>query len=219
MTLAGRLGRLLPALSVRERFLVALRDYKSDREISASIADLAPAHRSEYQDYARFVVALNNTLGTYVGVYASQAAFLEDHVEIQLEILNNAASFLEEQEGLPREEVSRRTLRRKKEVTVPAYLRGLAFRLQEQLLFELDWVWAGLRAIELVWSEAEQELGEDPVHPTTRDSLAKAKELVSASRSRLGARKKPKEPAAEMVEQGRRLVRQSARLQELQDDL
>lgn len=219
MTLAGRLERLVPALSVRERFLVALREYKSDQKVSVNTADLPAGPKSEYQDYARFVVALNNILSHYADVYAHQARFLQEHVEIQLEILNNAASLLEEKEGLPKEEVSWRTFRSGKEVTVPTYLRGLSFRLREQLLIELGWVWQGLRAIELVWLEAEQELGEDPIHPTSRDLLTNAKELVAASRSRLGARRKPREPGSEMIEEAWRLVRSSARLQSLQDDL
>jgi hypothetical protein len=40
------------------------------------------------------------------------------------------------------------------------------------------WRWQDLLAIEEVWSEAEAELGDDPVHPTARQRLAEAKTEV-----------------------------------------
>lgn len=217
MTLARQLQRLVPALSVRERFLVALREYKADQGITVNISDLTPVQREQYQEYARYCVAINNILGSHAELYERQAGFLNDHIERQIRILESSAAELEEELGIPREEMSWRRIRSKENLSVPAYLRGLAFQLRSQLVLEVDGLWQMVRAIETVWLEAEEELGEDPVHTSVREHAFRAKELLSAARSRLGIKKRPPEPTAELVEQAREIVRKSARLQVLQD--
>jgi hypothetical protein len=108
-------------------------------------------------------------------------------------------------------------LRRKEPVTVPAYLRALVLNLRSQLLLDTEGIGQGIEAVDRVWSEAAEELGEDPVHPTTRAALAEARGLATAMRVRNGARRRPKAPPAEMVEQARGIVRQAAKLEELQE--
>ena len=173
--------------------------------------------RQQYLDYVHFSVALNNNLGAYVEVYAAHLSFIQDQVEDCVETLEKGAGILEEEHGIPREKVSRRTVYSNKEVSVPTYLRGLAFRLRGKLQAEVDQIGQGLRAIEIVWGEGEaRSLVRTRSTRQSAPGMQSARELLEEARSQLSMRKRQPEPGPEMVEQTRQMVRLASGLQVLE---
>jgi len=211
VSLMKRLERLEPALSVRERFLIALRDYQEGKATDPNVTRLEQADRPEYDRYARLVIASNERLGGFAWMLKQQAAWNEHDLDIVV-VLEAAALQLEEQESLPREEPTKRW-RKRQEVTVPFFLRGTALELREMVLARVDDALQNLGAIEAVWSEAEDELGADPVHPEVRGRLADCRKALLDLRQRAGTKKRVLGPPAEMVESMRQQLRDAAGLE------
>ena len=130
-------------------------------------------------------------------------------------MLEQAAAQLEEMYEVPREDVPLRGFRSRESITVPAYPRCLATELKRQLLREVEAVWKEIRAIEIVFGEVEQELGDDPVHPSIRQTAGKAKALIESLRATLGGKGRLPEPGAE-IEITRAWVRRSDQIQEME---
>lgn len=211
MTLIARLARLEPALSVRERFLIALRDYREGKATDPTVSRLEQADRPEYDRYARLVVALNERLGGFAWMLQQAGSWIGHDLDIA-EVLEQAAAQLEEKESIPREEPTKRW-RKRQEVTVPLFLRGTALDLREMVVARVDDALQNLGAIEAVWYEAEAELGDDPVHPEVRTRAAECRQTMLDLRRSAGARKRLPEAVEDLIETMRCQAREAAGLE------
>jgi len=193
--LARRLERLRPALSVKERFLMALDQYKNGSRFAVDLSDLSPAQHDEYMGYARLVVAFNLMGGTFLPLVSWRAGCLAGDLN-SVANLEEAACELERAAGLPLQKPPKYWRKHKGEIAVSAFLRGLADEQRAFLTREADRLWLELEAVRELHEEALSQIGEDPAQPATASAAAEASLAVSELRARLGLKKAPRPDAA-----------------------
>jgi hypothetical protein len=131
MSLAARLGRLTPALTGKERALLALRARNAGQTPDPELRPgMTPEASREYNRYAALIHVANAELGMLCTVLAYQVECLEAQAERVL-LLEEAAALLVKDLGETLEESRVRNWRSRKQVTVPVFLRGLAAELRE----------------------------------------------------------------------------------------
>ena len=109
------------------------------------------------------------------------------HCAEQVRLLGQAATLLEEQEGLPQPKKVARNWRTTKEMPVSEFLKSLAKELRGDLRDGIALRQRELQALETVWSELAAELGgADPVHADLRSQAAETAVRLTALAKEMG---------------------------------
>lgn len=203
MTNLKRLERLMPVLSARETFLLALAQYREGRQVEVDGRHLSRLEAEDYRSRCRLVIALNEVLETLFNSVRWRAEWLGFDLE-RREGLAEAAMLIEEAEGLPPGETPR-DWRREGELTAPAFLRGLAKDTKESVAAELDGLSGWLAAAREVRREVAEVIGDEALHVHTEGLLEGAEAAVADLRQRLGL-KRPARPRETLVTQLREAV-------------
>jgi hypothetical protein len=188
--LSGRLTRLTPALTAKERAILALRAHNSGIELDPDVRGKMPRDQvREYNRYAALAYIACSELGALCLVIASHVDCLDNQCR-QFEMLEEAGGIIAADLG---EEVDKRRVRgwrKKASVTVPQFLAAVAEDLRREVHEGLVLRWQEIRAVEVVWDEVALEFdGEDPVAPELRAKAAEVKTaLLDLNRRISGAR-------------------------------
>jgi hypothetical protein len=201
VSLATRLDKLLPSLSVRQRIALILRAEAAGEEPDRELSKLHTlAERQEYDRFVALIIAANHELGAMVFGLSVIAADLESRLE-DAELLRSAADLVAEEQGEGPPKGPVRTWRRLKSITVPEFLCGVAEDIRVRLQRQIDLRWQEMQALEQVWAEvAEQFGGEDPRHPDLKAQAGEVSCLLRelATKVSLRPRRLP-EPSEEML--------------------
>lgn len=194
MNLDGRLGRLYPTLTAKERFVMVLRAYREERPQDIAVVRSTPEHqRREYNRYIALLSACNRDLGFYVLLLKEAAATLAARTGLAWA----AASLPACVEGLARLVPAKQRAKAEKALRLSVLPVDLPWRpepagptwaeLAEELLEdvreEADSLWREVRAVEVVLEELSGEFeGEDLAKPGLREEIAGLKEAVLGAR-------------------------------------
>ena len=207
-TLRSRLGKLTPALSARQRFLLMLRARNTGAPDPDVKRTMPHEQYEEFRVYARLWLVANGPLAAVLGVVEVNVHYLEQALG-RLSELDQAAALLVRDLGeeLPKEV---RAWRSRKHVTVPQFLQGLAGDLRAELREDLSGCWAFLRGVERLWAELAAEFdGEEVVDAKPRATAAALRERVLRLADALPrGRTLLREPSAEQLQQLRDELRQ-----------
>ena len=230
-TLDTRLGKLMPALTAKERAMLVLRSLKGGTPEDPKWRRAMPTSQvAEFNRYIGLMNACNVQVGalimlvnqsveklelrfawfTSLVLWGSHAEDLEDYIDrytkpdgerAQVELLRMKS------------EEPWRSFHVRSEGEEPLWSR-LAEALQERMKAELPCHWQQLRAVEMVLDEVTEEFGvEDVLRPVQRQEIAAAKEKALAVQGTLqkwtGAFELP-EPDPEALEETRRLIKRAA---------
>src|SRR5215218_5726753 len=126
MSLASRLQRLTPALSPRQRILMAIRARnKGEKPEAALMRNRTGAEGREYNQYVALCIAANLQLGPIVQALWTRVQGLEAAM-YPLRLNIEAAAAVEKHEGWEPQPASRAWRENADDLTVPAFLRGVA---------------------------------------------------------------------------------------------
>jgi hypothetical protein len=209
--LDARLSKLLPALSARERAVLALRAQNAGQDAAAIRRSMPAEQRHEYNRYMGLVFVAGCQMGALVYVIKNQVENLSFDLD-RIDQLERAATVLEEDdpESVAAHPVRpwRQRQRQSEHLTVPEFLRSLALELKEDAFKELSVRWRELRAVEIVLDEiAEQFDGEDALHPDARGWLTNSRSAALRVTERLGRKRLP-EPGEDYLSRTRALIDQ-----------
>ena len=213
--MASRLTRLAPGLTAKQRAMMTVRAYVSDAPQDPDIGRSMPAEQREEYDY---YIALLYTANSPLAVLSRALAGMVDALTYDrehLSVLGEAASMLEETCGDEAKAKSVRGWRKRQNVTVPEFLRGLEHEVRQSLLEQTLLFWRQLRALEVLWAEIfEQVDGEDLRHPDIVDQATATRTKLLALMAELAPRpsKSPPEPDEELVAGLRTHVEEAMRL-------
>ena len=206
--LRARLGKLAPALSAKERFLLALRAHNAAEPEDPDIRRTMP--RSQVRAFNRFAhlaYIANATLGPVLFALSVHAEGIE-YAHQRLGILDRAAAQLETEHSEEWEQE-----RAKGMVTVLEFLRGLAKELRTDIRRELSLRWRELRALETVWAEIAEEFDGEPVtDPSVRklaDEIRTKLQAIAKMLEAEGQALRLPKPSADFVDQVREAVQQA----------
>lgn len=208
MSADTRLSKLIPALSAKERALLALRAVKAGQDATEFHRSMPSDQRHDYIRYAGLAFVAECQLGSLVHVIKNQIDNLDFDLQ-HIDLLEKAAARLERDgpSAVATEPV--RTVGRRKPVTVPAFLRGLAQESRNYAFQELSVRWQELRAVELVTGEIAVSFdGEDPLHPEVRGWIETSRQQVASVHERLGDRRRLPDPGDDDLEVTRDLIEQ-----------
>ena len=204
MTLDTRLARLRSRLTPRQRAALALRAQRAGEVLDPSIREGLPeADRREFNRYMGLFYIANYELDAIVRVVACRLAGYEHDARLA-DLLVEAASLLDEQLGLTPPKRPVKDWRRKKSVTPPDFLRGLAAQLRSETLDEVVGRWQELRAVEAVLAEIAADFdGEEVLVPEQREQADDAAARLEALARELGFKGAVPEPGDELVQLAR----------------
>ena len=206
--LRARLGKLAPALSAKERFVLFLRAHNAGEPEDPDLRRTMPRGQVRaFNRFAHLAYVANATLGPVLFALSVHAEGIE-YTHQRLGILDRAAGQLEANYPKELEEDQQPGT-----VTVPEFLRGLAKELRSDTQRELSLRWRELRALDTVWAEITEEFDGEPVTDASVRKLAdetRAK-LQEVARALAPAGQTPRFPAptAEFVDQLRAVVGQA----------
>jgi hypothetical protein len=198
-----RLERLAPALSVKERFLMALDEYRASRQPAVDLRDLSPAELEEWHAYTGPVMGVNLLLSALAPVVEARVRWLELDLA-RIDAIDEVAEELERRYDEPRVELPR-NWRKLREVTAPAVLRALAREQREALAQAATELLQELEAAQAVGVELAKAVGQEIVRTVAEDEVRSVHEAVRALRSRLGLTRPPR-PNAAFTEHFRQVV-------------
>ena len=172
MSYLSRIASLTSLLSAQERAVLLLRATNTGTEPDPDVlGSMPPEQRKELHHYLALAYVANGALSISINVIAAQTEDLTCDRD-QVRMLEDAAGLLERDLSLQKVEKVR-GWRKKTEVTVPEFLRGLAGDLRDSIRERVAGRWQELRAVELEWEEIKAEFGgEDIVHPDLRARAA-----------------------------------------------
>jgi hypothetical protein len=215
MSVETRLNKVMPALTVRERAVLALRAQNAGQDTTEITGSMPPEQRHQYNRYMALAFVAGCQFGSLVHVIVSQIESLDFDMERQA-LVDRTATLLEEDqpEGAAAETVRpwrqvQNQRHRPALVTVPYFLRCLGEELRDNAFKELCVRWQELRAVELVTDEIAASFdGEDPLHPQIREKLDACKIRVAELQSRLARNRRLPEPGDDYLQRTRDLVDQ-----------
>ncbi|MPZ49025.1 MAG: hypothetical protein GEU75_06920 [Dehalococcoidia bacterium] len=199
MSIATRLDKLMPALSVRQRISLVLRAQAAGEEPDPEWSRLTSLEqRQEYDRYAALIIAANLELGAIVHGLEMAAGALENRL-IDFELLAWASAEIGRQEGAaPARPV--KNWRQLKTMTAGTFLGNLAEEVRRELAAQVELCWQTIRAIEVTWSEiAAQFDGADPRGPELRQKAADLSRRLRTVLDKVSTRRQPAEPAEAML--------------------
>lgn len=166
--------------------------------------------RHEFNRYMGLAFVCGCQFGALLHVIANKIENLHFNLG-RIEMLDQAAALLEEDS--PQEVAARRVRqwRRKAQVTVPEFLRGLSGEMREEAFKELSLRWQELRALPVVTEEIASRFDdEDPLFPEVREKVQRSKQAASELNEQLsnGKVRRLPEPRDAHVELVRELVEQ-----------
>jgi hypothetical protein len=203
LTLLKRLERLTPALSVRERFLMALTEYKAGVRPAVDLHDLSPAERDEWHSYTGSVSGINFLLSVLAPLVERRVQWLECDLA-RIDVIDENADELEGRYNEPRVDLPR-NWRKLKEVTAPGVLRALAREQRDDVARAATGLLEELEAAQAVAGEVAQAVGEGVLRSEIESEVRRAEEAVGGLRSQLGLSRPPRLNAA-FTEQFRQVV-------------
>lgn len=220
-----RLDRLLPALSAKERALLALRQWKEGKEPDRQVVNSVPlAQASEYNRYIGMVRAAGGDLSHYIAIvhgligqldlryawlmtlllWSHNVEALKPHLRdcrsaAMRRALSHAPLGLFEVPGTEPGDAQERSM------------DGLGRLLIDTIVERVNGRWQELRAVDIVLDELSEELGdEDLLHAEVRELWADGKqtleELVEGM-AHLGVEIARDEPPAELLGRLREIAR------------
>ncbi len=204
-TLRSRLGKLAPALTARQRFLLMLRADRAGEAVDLDLRTSMPEEqRPEFNRYLRVLFLAEAMLGSTLATIAYHVDAIDTGLE-RADLIDRAAGQLEHDHPETRREPGQRRTKRSR-VTPPEFLRDLAGVLRTELASDVVFRWQELGAVEAVWTEIGAELdGIDPVKAELRaaaaDLATRLRDLAARANAALG------NPEAERVESLRTWVR------------
>jgi hypothetical protein len=158
MSIDNRLSKLMPALSARERAVLALRAQNAGQDAGEARAGMPPEQRHEYNKYMGLAFVAGCQFGSLVHVIVSQIDNLRFQIE-RMDLLDRAAGLLEEDNpdyvttGPVRPWRKVLASRAHADIGVPEFLRSLAMELRGDAFDELAMRWRELCAVEIVTAE------------------------------------------------------------------
>lgn len=170
MTIGKRLDRLTPALSGKERAVMAIQAQNEGREPDRDLLTINDAaQRRQYDRYIGLAYVASAELGMLCQVVKNQA----DHAASAahaFEVIEEASGILAAELGEAVDQRKVRAWRKQKQVTIPEFLAGLALEVRESAVAEVVTRWKELQALEQVWEALRAEFdGTDPVVPEVRE--------------------------------------------------
>ena len=185
-TIVKRLRLLTPTLSAKERAVLVLRALQEDHEPDPQLTlSDSPSERATFHAYMGLVFVANTVLGEVCYSLLFYSERLEAYGTVDL--LREASAAVAEQLGEAVDERKVRAWRKRKRVTLPEYLLGLAEDERQALLEEVQARRADMSALELVWSKLAAEFnGADPLLPEARVRAREASEKLTALATGLG---------------------------------
>lgn len=206
--LTARLDKLAPALSAKERAVLALRRHTAGLEPDPELTRSMPREQArQYDRYAGLAYVANAELGALCRVITTNVEMLEFQEE-QISLLGQAATQLEEQWPDDVRANPVRGWRKRSHTTVPEFLRGLEAEMRQELHGALLLRHKELRALESVWAEIAAEFdGEDVAHPDLRRQANQTMDRIRQLARKTGKRAKTlPEPETWIVEDVRAIV-------------
>jgi hypothetical protein len=203
VTMLKRLERLTPALSVKERFLMALDEYRAGRPPAVDLGDLTPAELEEWHAYSGPVMGVNLLLSALAPVVEGRVRWLERDLA-RIDTIDEVAEELERRYNQPRVELPR-NWRKLNEVTAPGVLRALAREQREEVGRAATHLLQELEAARAVGREVADAVGYEVLRAEAEDQVRRVRAAVGALRSGLGLTKPPR-PNAEFTEHFRQVV-------------
>jgi len=169
MTIANRLGKLTPALTGKERAILAIRAQNEGRQPDPELLKISdPAQRRQYDRYIGLGYVASAELGMLCYAIKGQAEHAANQAHA-FEVIEEASGILAADLAEEVDAKKVRAWRKQKTVTVPEFLAGLALEVRESAVAELVTRWKELQALERVWEALRAEFdGEDPVVPEVR---------------------------------------------------
>jgi hypothetical protein len=166
LSIDGRLRRLSPALSAKERAVLVLRAWKEDVEPDPQMRWQMPAEQTrEYNHYISLMSGANGSLAHYILVLQQMV----EKVDLRYGWLLTV--------GLWALQIERRTPPDPEE---QRRAEDLANALITNLRDGIEPLWQELRAVEIVLDEVAEEFDEeDPAHPMVRRTLNECKEKLT----------------------------------------
>lgn len=174
--LRSRLGKMAPALTARQRFLVIFNAHRSGTAVDPELRASMPAEQAgEFYAYTRLLFASDVLLGSAAVTLHGHVGELDQLVERIAILERNTADLERQHPELTRKPGDRR--RKGGRVTIPEWLRGLSAQLRVTLGDEVRYRWHELRCIEVLWEDMARQLdGVDPAHPVVRAKVEEARE-------------------------------------------
>ena len=189
MSLTARLDRLTPALSGRQRAILAMRSIAAGLEPDRDLwrIDDEQERRAFNRCIALFYVA-----NTELGMVLHTIRFHLDRVaeDNTFEMLREASEMAARDLDQPADLKNARRWRSKREVTVPEFLLGVAEEVRAQTLARLLARAAELRAVEDAWEGLAGEFGEPILAAEVRESADAAWHSLREQVQRLGGPKR-----------------------------
>jgi hypothetical protein len=188
MTLQARLQKVTQGLSPLQRAVLTLRALKEGREPDSDLRRIDDeSQRRAFNRYVALLWVSNHHLGAITSITAYRVDLVED-ARSYFDLFNEAASLLEEAEGIKKTR-GFKNWRRRKQLTAPELLRSLALECREDGVRNLLHLWKEASAQQIVQDElAEDFEGEDPLLAENRDRMDDTRARLLAAADGLGAR-------------------------------
>ena len=204
-SLRSRLGKLAPALTARQRFLLMLRADRAGEPVDLDLRTTMPEEqRPEFHRYLRMLFLCEGMLGSTLTTITYHVDAIDTGLE-RADLIGRAADQLEHNHPETRREPGRRRTKRSR-VTPPEFLRDLAGVMRTELAGDVVFRWHDLGCVEAVWREIRVELdGLDPVKAELRTAATDLRARLQSLAGRTGAALT--DPEAERVEELRTWVK------------
>jgi hypothetical protein len=209
MTLQSRLSKATQSLSPLQRAVLVVQAAREGRELGPELRRIDDGvQRRAFNRYMGLLWVANYHLGAIVAITAYRVEVAEQDAHYY-KLLNEAATLIEEHEGLmPAKAV--RNWRRKEITTAPEMLRGMALERKADATTIIQLLWRETLGVEAVWSELAEDFGgEDIIMPDLRERHANAQERLRAIAKTVGLKRLPSEPGDELTRSFREAVSDS----------
>lgn len=210
--MVSRLGRLMTALTARERALLVLRARRRGEDTALMSSSVPDHQRHEYNSYMGLLFVSACQLNVLVHVLDYQLDGLQFDIE-RMALLDRAATMLEEDypEDIASQPVRpwRQRSRKNDRVTVPEFLRSLSAEVQENAAKELTVRWKEVRSVELVAQDiAARFEGVDTLPAELREQLEACRKKGEECGAKLGRKRLP-EPEDDYLERVHDMISQA----------
>jgi hypothetical protein len=212
MSLTTRLERATQSLTPLQRAVLVLQALRDGREVGSDITDSKDEQqRRAFNRYMALLWVANHQLGANAAIIAFRVELAQkEHWRVQ--VLNQAAGLLDEDEGRPPSKAQRNWRKRKGPIEVPVFLRSLALECDDDCAELVQHLWREVLALEQVWQDLSAEFGgEDPVLPEHRERLKQTTEELRELAGDMGIKKLPEQPDDELTQAWANVVNESFR--------
>lgn len=200
MSITSRLSKATQTLSPLQRAILVLQALREGREPDPELRRIDDeVQRRAFNRYMALLWIANHHLGAIAAI-TSYRVELAEKAAHYCELFNEAAGLIDEEHGLKPEKGSR-NWRGKKAVSVPAFLRSLALEARDDAVQHTEHLWKETLSLERVWADLGEEFaGEDIVLPEFRQQATETQARLRAVAAKVGLRRLPSEPEAEMLQ-------------------